>query len=62
MKRFLSDSFRRDIDNGIHRLIVNHKVKETHRDWFIDLDAHQVLSQTFTLASIFRFMPFIRHN
>ena len=52
VKRFLSDSFRRDIDNRIDRLIVNHKVKETHRDGFIDLDAHQALTQTFGGSTI----------
>jgi Ran GTPase-activating protein (RanGAP) involved in mRNA processing and transport len=40
MKRFLSDSFRREIDTRIDRLIVNHKVNLTQRSGeFFDLDA-----------------------
>ena len=47
VKRFLSDSFRRDIDNRIDKLIVNHKVKETHRGGFLDHAQIQSLDATF---------------
>ena len=43
VKRFLSDTFRRDIDTRINRLVVNHKVNEAHNDSFLDMRSRDML-------------------
>ena len=47
VKRFLSDSYRRNIDSRINRLVVNHKVNETQRDSFIDITENRSLDTAF---------------